>query len=68
MANRNKGTEKNHAELEERQLKKLNAFRSGEMTNLPRALQEWACEISAPAASGFATPAYCTKSFLVIGS
>lgn len=69
MANRNKGIEKNHAEVEEKQLKKLNAFRSGEMTNLlPRALQELACETSAPVASGFATPAYCIKSFLVIGS
>lgn len=68
MANRNKGIEKNHAEVEEKQLKKLNAFRSGEMTNLlPWALQELACETSAPVASGFATPAYCIKSFLVMG-
>lgn len=34
MAKRNKGIEKNHAEVEEKQLQKLNAFGSGEMTNL----------------------------------
>lgn len=34
MANRNKGIEENHAEVEEKQLQKLNAFGSGEMTNL----------------------------------
>lgn len=65
MAKRNKGIEKNHAEVEEKQFQKLNAFGSGEMTNLlPWALQELACETSAPEASGFATPAYCTKTSL----
>lgn len=67
MANRNKRIEKNHAEVEEKQLTKLNAFRSEEMTNLlPRALQELPYETSAPAECDFTTPANCIKSYFVI--
>lgn len=67
MANSNKRIEKNRAEVEEKQLTKLNAFRSEEMTNLlPRALQELPYETSALLESDFTTPENCIKSYLVI--
>lgn len=68
MANRNRGREKNRAEVEEKELTKHNAFRSEEKTNLlSRAQQELPCETSAPVASDFTIPAYCMTSYLVIG-